>query len=582
MFVPPGSYRFNGQITYSTSCHIVGKGRSPIFFRNYSSTDSSFGVGWIQLSASYISIENIEINGCNSVQGPCANAETGNCIVDTASNSNVRITGNYIHNCDGASILLYSTVPSSGPTNVTISENRIVGGANESTIIAQGIVSDVAIINNERIDASAVNFAAGNAAINLQAGQGTGKLTNFLIANNKEIVPACNSSWGIQAGPFNGLTFSGLKIVGNNFDAACSTAGFISTPATYGHLITNNTMQMHYLDLGYVMGLTAIELGGASSGIIAHNICYCESSGNVSFIDGDTGSGNLIDANESYGLGEGAGYGIILTDSTASQAISTVSETSNVVTVTVSGSLNSAIQPGVSLAICNTTPSCNPSTYFGYYTVIDSNYSRSGGTFSYIDNLGTGFSCSSSCGSIYFGANNNTVTNNVIVGPVGALTAASVAFFLRGQVASAVINNNVFKNNTYTGTSVSNEYCMDESGTFVLMDNNLFDGNTCINAGIGLNLGGSGATNTRARRNSMVNVGTPFSYSTGGTISELSDNGFAAPATDIASCGASLLGLKFQSNDNASSPGFGATYTTTGSSNVTLTCNGTNWTVSAQ
>ncbi|MFZ0136805.1 MAG: hypothetical protein WAK89_07100 [Candidatus Sulfotelmatobacter sp.] len=555
--MPPGTYKQDLVITANSPCTLLGLGPlGGVHIVKSVGTTSSFpsNNGSFVITSSQFTLKNIEYDGNNgSFSGPCITVTSPSATPPQISD--IVIEDNYIHNCDGQSITLTSglSYTYSGPLRTHIRRNRIVGGASEQPILIQGSVNDIDIIDNFIDGTNCTSCGSTLGTINAEA-QGVGAIscpanglstgaciTNLRIKHNKIY---CTTAWCIQAGSFGGNQMTGLQIEDNDLELFQSTTqGFVSVVAA-GAQITGNTMNNHYTDLGYNHTFFAIENAESTGTVITNNICYCENSGAGGFLTIDGGKDVIATGNHVYGFGEASGIGITMDNSTLVPAtIATIAETGYVVTVTMSGTFPTQIQPGVAVAICTnatiTAMACQSSagTAYGPTTVINQNYSRSSKTFSYLSPT-TGLSCSSLCGGVALATVYNRVSQNTIQMPLGnALTASIYALQYRNVTDASYIYGNTFQGNTVSGsTNASGETCLAQGSTIAVIDNNSFEENTCVDVANGFNRNTTG-TNTRLIKNLFINVGTVLTGSTMPAKNEFID--WAAPTVGatITGCG---------------------------------------------
>ena len=224
----------------------------------------------------------------------------------------------------------------------------------------------------------------------------------------------------------------------------------------------------------------------------------------------------IATGNHVYGFGEASGIGITMDNSTLVPAtIATIAETGYVVTVTMSGTFPTQIQPGVAVAICTnatiTAMACQSSagTAYGPTTVINQNYfPKLKDVFlsqSYYWTFLLVFVRRRSCIATVY----NRVSQNTIQMPLGnALTASIYALQYRNVTDASYIYGNTFQGNTVSGsTNASGETCLAQGSTIAVIDNNSFEENTCVDVANGFNRNTTG-TNTRLIKNLFINVGT--------------------------------------------------------------------------
>lgn len=288
LFFPPSAsaYVFTTQITVTTRCTLVTDSLYPAHIqRGFSQSSTNAYVGLMQVTASGVSIQGLEIDGNNGTY-------TGNCITVAAQVTDIQIDNNYIHNCDGDSIDLVGTSQGNpGPSRVQITRNRIISGANgEGAIHARDTGDDILIAENPIIDGSQMTTGNSSATIQLQSSGLTTALTNISIENNPKIL--CAADFCLQAGGFNGYTMTGLKVTGNGMELAQNSTGFIST-LTLGGVFSNNTFNTHFVDL-YQTGSDGVTNGTTTFTSASANFTSSVTGRTLVCMGCGVSSGNLI------------------------------------------------------------------------------------------------------------------------------------------------------------------------------------------------------------------------------------------------------------------------------------------------
>jgi hypothetical protein len=164
LFIPDGTYKIGNQLTFNTSCTIQGWGRGATLLRNYSSSTANATVGWLQIGASSITIQNLTINGNSS------GSFTGNCIVLVTAVTDFHLTGNLIENCDGEGVGIGATGVLISRIEITANDfvnNMTNTGSAFGTITLRDNVDNVLIANNPRIDGSG-QTVSGDATLQME------------------------------------------------------------------------------------------------------------------------------------------------------------------------------------------------------------------------------------------------------------------------------------------------------------------------------------------------------------------------------------------------------------------------------
>jgi hypothetical protein len=380
----------------------------------------------------------------------------------------------------------------------------------------------------------------------------------------------------------------------------CGTAGaplittvtFVNaTTLTLATAATNTASSLKWQLYGYGHAFTGIELAGGTGDVVSSNTFLTENSGTGSAIEIDGSSNSQITGNNISGFGEAGGIGIVAYSFNPSQPIASMSQTGNIVTVTTStatgctsGQLCPLWQPGVTVALCNSSNVCAPgsSSYYGTFMILNQGYSRTGQTFQVVNLSGSNMAtCSSTCGTVQNAIVNNNVTANTITMPFAALTTGNVYGLLdKTQGTSNVFNyGNTFRGNQINGTPVSGPSgftaCMGTSGSPSILDSLIFSQNTCNNVAFGFVR--SFGTNISLVGNTFNNVTTQLSGTDNGSIT-----GTTMPMAfvNLATCTATLEGNTAAVTDSTTNTN-GATITGSGSNAVLGYCNGTNWVVAS-
>lgn len=346
---------------------------------------------------------------------------------------------------------------------------------------------------------------------------------------------------------------------------------------------------------GYSPTFTAVEAGQNQGTLISNNVCDCETgpSSNFQGFVLDSTSGAVVSNNEILGFGEGGGIGIDLISIVGQQMAATgsITESGNVITVTMGEALLAAIQPGAYLCLMAGTatnvPPCGPPSgalTAGWRIQVNNiSYSRSNGTFSFWSPL-TGQACSSGCNNgagnleVYLTVMNNVVSNNIIFMPQVLPTSGNINAISVNEAQIADIYNNTIIGNTVVGTGASGTFGVGMPGTAESIDNTRILSNSFNNISIGIKQ--TIGTNTHIMYNTFNSVSTPFSYVAGTVAESTLPMAFA----DYVTCGSAYDGLLGMVNNNATAVAFGATVTGGGSGStgdISMRCNGSGakWTI---
>lgn len=81
---------------------------------------------------------------------------------------------------------------------------------------------------------------------------------------------------------------------------------------------------------------------------------------------------------------------------------------------------------------------------------------------------------------------------------------------------------------------------------------------------------------------SLATLGVPGNIDQAFPIGSCTDFGVATTASHLPTCAAAIAGQSYEVTDSAAAPAWGSTYSATGAATVTVTCNGTNFTVTAK
>jgi hypothetical protein len=582
VFLPPGTYKHNGQLTIaSAGCTIKSFQQGAVIQKNYNSTNGvpSGANGSVLVTASNVTIDGITYDGNNG-------SFTGGCFSFAGNISQVIFQNNYVHNCDGNSLVFTgASTGAQGPTNFKVLNNYIVEGENGFGLTFSQNISGFDVEGN-RFDCSpsTANPNPGSACLQLESQGLTTSISHGKIVNNTIITPSCSGGecWGTQLGQFNAYastdivfgqnhtiisgpsancgSFQGLT--NSRFDlGVCEEAGNTANYAAWEFIMSNG--------INVTGGQLDDEGPGNAVGIIISSTSNSNFSGLTINGFGESPTGGVT-----------AGMEITSAASGGSQAIASCTETGNVATYTVSSPpLNANFQPPAAVFLGG---SYTPAGFGGGpYTITNTNYNRIAGTFSVILPVtGLGTSCSGTSLIAQTVTSNNNFSNIVLnfpTGQYGALGSVLFGIQIRSNITQAIVSNNHFSDININGTpgATINEdaISIQSPGTNVTTDSNTFDGIKINNVNIGLNLV---AGTTSYFRNIEFNGGvtTPVSLS----APTFAETDFPVPFADLVSCGSSLQDKRAVVN-NSSVSTFGGTANGSGSTQVAVRCNGTNWTV---
>jgi hypothetical protein len=586
VFLPPntgsGFYKHTGQLTISSAgCTIQSFEQGAIIKKGYNSTNGvpSGTNGSVLITASNVTIDGITYDGNNG-------SFTGGCFSFAGNISQVIFQNNYVHNCDGNSLVFTgASTGSQGPTNFKVLNNYIVEGENGFGLTFSQNISGFDVEGN-RFDCSpsTANPNPGSACLQLESQGLTTSISHGKIVNNTIITPSCSGGecWGTQLGQFNAYastdivfgqnhtiisgpsancgSFQGLT--NSRFDlGVCEEAGNTANYAAWEFIMSNG------------INVTGGELDDEGPGDAVGIIISSTSNSNFSGL-------TINGFGESPTGGVTAGLEITSAASGGSQAIASCTETGNVATYTVSSPpLNANFQPPAAVFLGG---SYTPAGFGGGpYAITNTNYNRISGTFSVILPVtGLGTSCSGTSLIAQTVTSNNNFSNIVLnfpTGQYGALGSVLFGIQIRSNITQAIVSNNHFSDININGTpgaSINEDAISIQSpGTNVTTDSNTFDGIKINNVNIGLNLV---AGTTSYFRNIEFNGGvtTPVSLST----PTFAETDFPVPFADLVACGSSLQDKRAVVN-NSSVSTFGGTANGSGSTQVAVRCNGTNWTV---
>ena len=272
--------------------------------------------------------------------------------------------------------------------------------------------------------------------------------------------------------------------------------------------------------------------------------------------------------------------GIVIESTHASQALSAGSlvETGNSVLVTVGATLSVFWQPGASLCIGGATTT-------GYNIcgiLLNTSYSRLGGTFTLYNPTGSLASCSGACTAsaiIYAENSNNVFSSNQINLPCqGTLTNNRYGMMIRVTGANEVANYNKYNNNTITGcgNGATGDVGIRSTGTGSgVEDSNTYNDNKLVNLSVGYLI--TEGTTFFIRNTEYINVATPFSSTGSGWT--FAEEDFGTQFANLVACTTPLLG-KTAEVTNSNTLVFGATVAAGGANHVLARCSQTGvWTV---
>jgi hypothetical protein len=586
VFLPPntgsGFYKHTGQLTISSAgCTVKSFQQGAIIKKGYNSTNGvpSGSAGSVLITASNVTIDGITYDGNNG-------SFTGGCFSFAGNISQVIFQNNYVHNCDGNSLVFTGTsTGAQGPTNFKVLNNYIVEGENGFGLTFSQNISGFDVEGN-RFDCSpsTANPNPGSACLQLESQGLTTSISHGKIVNNTIITPSCSGGecWGTQLGQFNAYASTDI-VFGQNHTiisgpsancgsfqglansrldlGVCEEAGNTANYAAWEFIMNNG------------INVTGGELDDEGPGNAIGIIIESTSNSNFSGL-------TVVGFGESPTGGVTAGLEITSAASGGSQAIASCTETGNIATYTVSSPpLNANFQPPAAVFLGG---SYTPAGFGGGpYTITNTNYNRISGTFSVILPVtGLGTSCSGTSLIVQAVTSNNNFSNIVLnfpTGQYGALGSVLYGIQIRSNVTQAIVSNNHFSDININGTpgaSINEDAISIQSpGTNVTTDSNTFDGIKINNVNIGLNLV---AGTTSYFRNIEFNGGvtTPVSLS----APTFAETDFPVPFADLVACSSSLQDKRAVVN-NSSVSTFGGTANGSGSTQVAVRCNGTNWTV---
>jgi hypothetical protein len=581
VYFPPGTYKQAAQIANNNSCTVFAQPGTVTINKAYNASGGTFpqNIGAWQINASNVAILGITYNGGYT------SGFTGPCITDVQNNTNVRIQNNTISNCDLNPLVLSATSSGgTGPSTVQILDNTITSSASphsSGTISLQETVSGV-IISRNVLDASQTTFTSGPADIEMESQGKTTTISGVTITDNHMLCPSQtgSSGWCIQGGPFNAYQMVDIVIANNTYDfvgSGTSVTGCVSIEFVVGLILNNNTCNFNYMTNNY----TGFEVF-ADKATVVGNTLNVESPGDNAGITLVNVNNSTISSNVINGGGEGTGSnvsaGIIIGGTHGSNAISTMTESGNIVTVTTTAALNTWFLPGATVNITGATTT-------GYNIagpILNTGYNQSSGVFEMYNPTGSLASCSGACttsATVNSQQNNNTVVGNTITLPCGGTLAGNhYGFMVRPLGTNEVANNNKIANNTVIGcgNGTANSYGVDVTGNVGGTNNTVLSSNHFVNlaAGIWNNAG----LDTYAVNNTFVNVTTPITFASGSGSMAASTTPLAFANLDT--CSTTLEGNYAAVTDSTTNTN-GATITGSGSNAVSAYCNGTNWVVAS-
>ena len=448
----------------------------------------------------------------------------GICINDSSSNTDITFRNMYVYGCDDNSFsFTASGSGGTGPTRVQLFDNRIV--CTQSAVASGGIwvaqtVTDVTIRNNN-IDCSQNQSSTSNvgpAAINIESGGLTTTISNFTVTGNHLW---CANDWCLQVGPFNAyqpanfvITDNTMNVNGPEASGTAAPNGCASIEALPGLIFTGNICNANGTSLPY----TGFEVF-ADRGTISNNTCNLENPGTAAcfvfiILNNSSITGNVVNGFGENGGGSQIAAGFQIGGTHADQAISTLNESGNIVTVVATGALNAWFQPGVTITITGSTTA-------GYNIsglILNTSYSRTGATFTMYNPTSGLASCSGACTTsalILPQQNNNTLSNNTVTLPCsGTLASSRYGFLFRATGAGELVQGNRLFGNKVIGC-----------------------GNGAT-GDVGISMAGSAAVTASIFGNDLVNLATGIQLTSG------SGSVFGNTFTNVASLyGGGSLGL---------------------------------------
>lgn len=586
---PPGMYIHNSQITDSASnCTIFAWPNTAILKKNFNSSTGSFpGVsGSVNVTGSHV-----RIYGLNYV-GNASGGKTGHCWTDITNNVDVVFDHVNFSDCDGNPITFSAANgSSSGVTGFKVINSTVSCGTNVTAnlqfgaIVLQEILTDGEISYND-LDCSLNTNTGGPGTIEAESQTTllTASFSHIKISHNH--IWAAND-WGIQYGAFNAPAPVDTVIDHNIIEIPNGSTGICTSScvpgilgcasvimAGTGLIFDHNRCNAN----GVAVPYAAWEIGAQTGPHVQGNTLFGESSSTLTGFAIWGTTGGVFDANVIYGFGENGGGanpsdGIIIGGSHAGQAISTLSESTNTVTVTTTAALNSWVAPGSTQCIAGSTTA-------GYNIcglVQNAGYSRSGGTFTmYNPTSGLG-ACSGACTTSAFvqtSQNNNQLTNNVIYLPCGGTLAGTRnGIDIRPLGSNEQASNNRLDGNTITGcgNGATGDLGVNLRGAGIASGNAIY--NTTLNnlqTGIAFNFGAG-----YFLWNTVLNN---VAAATSGTTTTFGQSDVPIAFAQVASCAAPYKGNTVEVSNGNTAPSWNATLAS-GTGEVDARCNGTNWVV---
>lgn len=579
VIIPPGTYKQAAQINNTTACNVVAShfGATTIQKAYNASAGLPGPSGSWLISASNVTISGIIYDGNQpgGFTGPCFNASG-----QASQIQNVRLQNNFIKNCDTAGIIFTSSTSytNPGPVQSQILDNTILCPNSANTlggIIIQG-ESHYVLVRGNLIDCHLSTSAAGPAAIQFESQGLTTTIAQLTIDENHLI---CAPVWCIQGGAFNAYVPFGIIISNNEMSLGInSNGGCLSVLEAVSVVISGNTCNAN----GFQSSYTGFEIIG-DKGLISNNTLNWENAGNSAGItillsNNSTVSNNIINGFGENGTGSTNDAGINISGNHLQQSISSLSETGNIVTVTLNTPCPAAgqgannmcpwYQPGLTMNL-------QGALITGYNIagpILNSGYSRTGATFTMYNPTSGLSSCSSTCTALAissftgtsgtltfttatqspalvagqtvvltgFTAPNTALNGQQVVVLAAGLTTTTFEATVTGSGFSsgtgsiaAFVNtqssNNIVSNNNITmpcqGTLAGNREGLEirtTSNSSESASNNTLEVNTVVGCGngaagdIGFLITGNGTfTNTGLFNNTFINLATGFSINTG-------------------------------------------------------------------
>jgi hypothetical protein len=452
---------------------------------------------------------------------------------------------------------------------------RVVNNGFEAYQDCVGFVSIPVAVTGKIITGNHFNTHFKDLEIQAATGSCTASSNVFSVASGSPFTPVMTGRLlVVPCGASSALIYAYVQYVSASSLNLCSNAIQPGGSCTALNASVSGS-SLNWQLWGYSPTYSAIEGGQNQGTVIGNNVFYCETYSSFICINLDGNIDASVTGNTLQGFGEIGGVGIKLATYYQPQTIASISEVGNMVTATVSTTpMTGNIQPGTFVCITTGTPPCSATTsgYQGRVQVLNQNYSRSAGTFSYMV-PSTGLSCSSACGSAYFVVTNNVIANNVVHFPSllptsGNLFGLSIningATYAQDIFNNSFVGNKVIANNSLAGSVVC--FGITGAGAATSVDNTFLKNNDFTGCGTGI-VQNIAATNTHLIKNMCTACATIANISSG----NIAESDTPLPLADYASCASGLWG-----NKGITSDGNSATYFvqpgTSGTEDVPIVC----------